>query len=222
MAKAFGRDCRPPSSRTRAPSSSASSSCWCRDEPPLRRHRHRRRPGRAADGRPDPATGQTVALVERKLIGGTCVNTGCTPTKTLVASAYAAHLARRARDFGVSAGPVSVDFAAVMARKDQVVGNSRHLTAWLQGMASCTLIEVRRVPVADEIKVGDDALSRAHLHQRRLPGRRADFPGLNQVTTAEQHDGARTRRPALAPRHRRRQLCRPRIRANASGDSAPR
>ena len=68
------------------------------------------------------ATGQTVALVERKLIGGTCVNTGCTPTKTLVASAYAAHLARRARDFGVSAGPVSVDFAAVMARKDQVVG----------------------------------------------------------------------------------------------------
>ena len=88
------------------------------------------------------ATGQTVALVERKLIGGTCVNTGCTPTKTLVASAYAAHLARRARDFGVSAGPVGVDFAAVMARKDQVVGNSRsHLTAWLRGMANCTLIE---------------------------------------------------------------------------------
>ena len=66
-----------------------------------------------------------VALIERKLFGGTCVNTGCTPTKTLVASAYAAHLARRAADFGVNAGPVGIDFAAVMARKNKVVGNSR-------------------------------------------------------------------------------------------------
>ena len=55
------------------------------------------------------AAGKTVAVIERKLVGGTCVNTGCTPTKTLVASAYAAHLARRAGDFGVSAGPVGVD-----------------------------------------------------------------------------------------------------------------
>lgn len=88
------------------------------------------------------SAGQKVALVERKLIGGTCVNTGCTPTKTLVASAYAAHLARRAEDFGVTAGPVGVDFAAVMARKNKVVGNSRSgLTAWLRGMANCTLLE---------------------------------------------------------------------------------
>jgi len=54
------------------------------------------------------AAGQTVAMVERKLFGGTCVNTGCIPTKTLVASAYAAHVARRGADFGVSTGPVSV------------------------------------------------------------------------------------------------------------------
>ncbi len=71
------------------------------------------------------AAGRTVALIERERLGGTCVNTGCTPTKTLVASAYAAHLARRAADFGVSAGPVAVDFAAVMARKDRVVGDKR-------------------------------------------------------------------------------------------------
>jgi pyruvate/2-oxoglutarate dehydrogenase complex dihydrolipoamide dehydrogenase (E3) component len=88
------------------------------------------------------ASGKTVALIERKLIGGTCVNDGCTPTKTLVASAYAAHLARRAVDFGVSAGPVGVDFAAVMARKDKVVGGSRsNLTGWLRGLANCTLVE---------------------------------------------------------------------------------
>src|ERR1700758_1656160 len=60
-----------------------------------------------------------VAIIERKLFGGTCVNTGCTPTKTLVASAYAAHLARRAADYGVTiGGSVGVDMRAVKARKD--------------------------------------------------------------------------------------------------------
>src|SRR5690349_15079636 len=72
------------------------------------------------------AAGWKVAIIERKLFGGTCVNTGCTPTKTLVASAYAAHLARRAADYGVSiAGAVDVDMKAVKARKDAVVGTSR-------------------------------------------------------------------------------------------------
>src|SRR5271155_4224057 len=88
------------------------------------------------------AAGQKVALIERDLIGGTCVNTGCTPTKTLVARAYAAHLARRGADFGVKIGPVGIDFAAVMARKNAVVGNSRsHLTDWLEVMANCTVVQ---------------------------------------------------------------------------------
>ena len=87
------------------------------------------------------ATGQKVALIERDLIGGTCVNTGCTPTKTLVASAYAAHLARRAADFGVKTGPIGVDFAAVMARKNKVVGNSRSgLEAWLQVVGAFSVL----------------------------------------------------------------------------------
>jgi len=72
------------------------------------------------------SAGQTVAMVERKLFGGTCVNTGCIPTKTLVASAYAAHLARRGADFGVSAGPVSVDMSKVKARKDGIVLDDRN------------------------------------------------------------------------------------------------
>lgn len=54
------------------------------------------------------AAGQRVAIIERKLIGGTCVNTGCIPTKTLVASAHAAHLARRGADYGVGTGAISV------------------------------------------------------------------------------------------------------------------
>src|ERR1700735_3844970 len=70
--------------------------------------------------------GMTVALVERKLFGGTCVNTGCMPTKTLVASAYAAHLARRGADFGVMLeAPPRIDMARIKARADAVSRTSR-------------------------------------------------------------------------------------------------
>ena len=73
--------------------------------------------------------GMKTALVEREHLGGTCVNDGCIPTKTLVASARAAHVARQAADWGVHAGPVSVDMKAVKARKDAVVPVSyTHLT----------------------------------------------------------------------------------------------
>jgi pyruvate/2-oxoglutarate dehydrogenase complex dihydrolipoamide dehydrogenase (E3) component len=70
--------------------------------------------------------GMTVAVVERKLVGGTCVNTGCTPTKAMAASAYAAQMARRAAEYGVSVGgPVGVDMARVKARKDAILEKSR-------------------------------------------------------------------------------------------------
>jgi pyruvate/2-oxoglutarate dehydrogenase complex dihydrolipoamide dehydrogenase (E3) component len=132
------------------------------------------------------ATGKKVALIERKLIGGTCVNTGCTPTKAMVASAYAAHLARRAGDFGVSAGPVGVDFVAVMARKDRVVGNSRsHLEAWLRGMANCTVLkEQARFLSPTTVQVGDDVLE-ADRFFINVGGRAVvpDFSGLDQVRT---------------------------------------
>src|ERR1700752_3690531 len=63
--------------------------------------------------------GQTVAVIESKLVGGTCVNTGCIPTKTLVASAHAAHLARRGAEYGVATGEITVDMANEKARKDK-------------------------------------------------------------------------------------------------------
>src|SRR5277367_1954177 len=69
--------------------------------------------------------GWAVALVEKEQLGGTCVNTGCTPTKTMMASAQVAHYARNADRWGVRAGPVSMDLPKVIARKDQVVGRSR-------------------------------------------------------------------------------------------------
>ncbi|MCH8232604.1 MAG: FAD-dependent oxidoreductase, partial [Bacteroidetes bacterium] len=69
--------------------------------------------------------GKKVAIVERELFGGTCVNTGCTPTKTLVASARVAYMARRGSDFGVDiGGPISVDMKKVKQRKDEIVRQS--------------------------------------------------------------------------------------------------
>jgi len=85
--------------------------------------------------------GQTVAVIERKLVGGTCVNYGCIPTKTLVASAHAAHLARRGAEYGVGTGEITVDMAKVKARKDKVMLDDRHgLESWIDGMDGCTFI----------------------------------------------------------------------------------
>jgi len=89
------------------------------------------------------AAGQKVAVIERKFFGGICVNTGCTPTKTLVASAYAAYLARRAGDYGVTiGGSVGVDMRAVKARKDAVAGASRRgVEHSLKTLKGCTVYE---------------------------------------------------------------------------------
>ena len=88
-------------------------------------------------------SGRKTAILERKLIGGTCVNTGCIPTKTLIASARAAHVARRGADYGVVIdGRVGVDMARVKARKDEIVRQSNQgVTNWLRKTPSVTLIE---------------------------------------------------------------------------------
>ena len=87
--------------------------------------------------------GLKTAIVERKLFGGTCVNVGCIPTKTLVASARAAHVARRAADFGVvTGGPVRVDMQRVKARKDDIVRQSNEgVENWLNSTDSLTVYE---------------------------------------------------------------------------------
>jgi pyruvate/2-oxoglutarate dehydrogenase complex dihydrolipoamide dehydrogenase (E3) component len=86
-----------------------------------------------------------VAIIERGRFGGTCINTGCTPTKTLVASAYAAHIARRAADFGVTVGgEVKVDMKRVKARKDYVSGlSNRGVERSLKSLENCRVCEGR-------------------------------------------------------------------------------
>jgi pyruvate/2-oxoglutarate dehydrogenase complex dihydrolipoamide dehydrogenase (E3) component len=86
--------------------------------------------------------GKTVAIIERHKFGGTCVNTGCTPTKTLVASAYAMHCASRGSGFGFSIADMRVDMKRVKARKDEISGNSsKGVEEWLRGMTNCTVVQ---------------------------------------------------------------------------------
>src|ERR1700704_1991164 len=85
--------------------------------------------------------GMKTALIERKLLGGTCVNVGCIPTKTLVASAHAVHMARRGAEFGFSAGKIGVDMRAVKGRKDGVVRHaSDSLATWIGDMKNVKLM----------------------------------------------------------------------------------
>jgi pyruvate/2-oxoglutarate dehydrogenase complex dihydrolipoamide dehydrogenase (E3) component len=85
--------------------------------------------------------GLKTAIIERRHLGGTCVNVGCIPTKTLVASARAAHVARRGAEYGFDAGEIRVDMAVVKARKDRVVGHSSEgLEKWFAGMKNVTLV----------------------------------------------------------------------------------
>ena len=131
------------------------------------------------------AAGMKVAVIERGRFGGTCVNTGCTPTKTMVASAYAARVARRAADFGVAiGGPITVDMKQVKARRDAITGkSSKGIESWLKGMANCTVFEGQaRFASAHEVTVGPARLSaeRFFINTGARPSV-PPLPGLDHV-----------------------------------------
>jgi len=131
------------------------------------------------------AAGERVVVIERHRFGGTCVNTGCTPTKTLVASAYAAHLAGRAGDFGVSvAGPVTVDMKKVKERKDYVLGfSTRGVERALRNNRNITVYQGHaRFNSAESVVVGDETLTASKIFIN--VGGRAfvpEIPGLDQI-----------------------------------------
>lgn len=130
------------------------------------------------------AAGMNVAVIERGLIGGTCGNTGCTPTKTLVASAEAAHIARRAAEFGVSlAGPVNVDMKRVKARKDAIVEATRKRVLAGLSVENCTLYrDQARFIAPHEVRVGGTVLKSERIFIN-VGGRASapSIPGLDQV-----------------------------------------
>src|SRR6202167_2541797 len=131
------------------------------------------------------AAGRRVAIIERKLFGGTCVNTGCTPTKTLVASAYVAHVARRGADYGGRiGGAVNVDMKSVKARKDAVVAVFRNgVEQSLKSLQGCTVYEGHGRFVAEKkIAVNGSELAADQIFIN--VGARAAIPlipGLDQV-----------------------------------------
>jgi pyruvate/2-oxoglutarate dehydrogenase complex dihydrolipoamide dehydrogenase (E3) component len=130
-------------------------------------------------------SGMKVAVVERKLFGGTCVNVGCTPTKTLVASAYAAHIARRGAEYGVAIdGSVTVDMKRVKARKDAVVApRQAGLEAWLRNTENCTVYQGHaRFVSPRQVRVGAEVLTAERIFLD-VGGRAATPPitGLDRV-----------------------------------------
>jgi pyruvate/2-oxoglutarate dehydrogenase complex dihydrolipoamide dehydrogenase (E3) component len=129
--------------------------------------------------------GQTVAVIERKFFGGTCVNTGCTPTKTLVASAYATHMARRAADFGVKIPcEITVDMKAVKARKDHVAGLSRDgVERSLKNLKGCTVYQGHaRLVGPNSVEVENEVLEAEKIFIN-VGGRALapPIPGLDEV-----------------------------------------
>jgi pyruvate/2-oxoglutarate dehydrogenase complex dihydrolipoamide dehydrogenase (E3) component len=129
--------------------------------------------------------GLKTAICERKLFGGTCVNVGCIPTKTLVASARAAYMARRAQDFGVVvSGDITVDMQAVKARKDGIVRQSNQgVTNWLTGMDNLTVFEGHAsLEGPNRVRVNDSLLETDKIFLN--VGGRAfvpDMPGIQEV-----------------------------------------
>jgi pyruvate/2-oxoglutarate dehydrogenase complex dihydrolipoamide dehydrogenase (E3) component len=128
--------------------------------------------------------GKTVAIIERDKFGGTCVNTGCIPTKTLVASAYAAHVARRGTEYGFATGDVRVDMKRVKARKDAVSGrSSKGVEESLRGLRNCTVIEGHaRLQSSNTVAVNDDVLEADRIYIN-VGGRASvpEMPGVHDV-----------------------------------------
>lgn len=132
--------------------------------------------------------GLRTAVIERGYFGGTCLNVGCVPTKTLVASARAMHLARRGGEFGFDAGELRVNMARVKARKDGIVSKSREgLESWMRGLKDTEVIigEARFVAAAT-LEVGGRRLTAPRIFLN-VGGRsvRPDIPGIDTVPTLD-------------------------------------
>lgn len=145
--------------------------------------------------------GLRTAVIERADFGGTCVNNGCIPTKTLVGSARAIHLARRGEEFGFVTGRLRVDFARVMARKDAVVQQSREgVQKWVEGLDRAEVIRGEaRFVAPGRLRVGDRELSAPRIFLN--VGARAARPPLKGIDTVPTLDNDSMMRLDELPRH---------------------
>ncbi len=129
--------------------------------------------------------GRKVAIIERKLFGGTCVNTGCIPTKTMVASAYVARIIQRSSEYGVETCGRDVDMKRVKARKDEISGKSRaSVEGWLKNLENCTVYQGHaRFESPHEVSVGADRLTSEQIFIN-VGGRAIvpAMPGIDQIS----------------------------------------
>jgi pyruvate/2-oxoglutarate dehydrogenase complex dihydrolipoamide dehydrogenase (E3) component len=148
------------------------------------------------------AAGRKVAIIERGHFGGTCVNNGCTPTKALIASAYAAHVARRHANYGVAiGGPVTVDMKAVKARKDAIVAPSRNgVERSLRALEGCTVFQGHgRFVSPTGVKVGETVLEAPQIFIN--VGGRATVPAMPGLDEAAYFTSETMMDVDFLPRH---------------------
>ena len=148
------------------------------------------------------AAGRKTAIIERKLFGGTCVNTDCIPSETMVASAYAARMVRRAAEFGVRIdGPATVDMKAVKARKDAVSGQSRSgIEGWLKNLSNCTVYEGHaRFESASVVAVGEAKLRAPQIFINT--GGRALIPAMPGLDVTDYLTNSSMMEVDFLPRH---------------------
>lgn len=135
------------------------------------------------------AEGQKVAIIEADRLGGTCLNYGCRPTKTLRMSARTAHMARRAAEYGINVGPIEVDFAAVMARKDRIIGGMQEGTDdYFHGLENVDIYYEYGYFVPSEdglfrIQAGDQTLAAERVYINT--GARATIPPIDGINDVE-------------------------------------
>ena len=148
------------------------------------------------------ATGSSVALIERALFGGTCVNTGCTPTKAMVASAYAAHMARRASEYGVEVhGDIGIDMKAVIARREHIVSASRNgLEASLRSDPNITVFTGTATFASPwTIRIGEEIIEADRIFLN--VGARASIPDLAGVQDVPYLTNSSLLKLEVVPKH---------------------
>ncbi len=145
--------------------------------------------------------GESIAVIEKGKIGGTCVNTGCTPTKALVANARVAHVVRRAGEYGVGTGDVNIDFSKVMARMNEVRNGSRNgLEGWLTSSEPVTLFRAFGQFVAPRrIKVGDEVIEGKQIYIN--VGTRPRVPQIKGLEEVDWMDNQKLLELAALPEH---------------------
>ncbi|MDO1501725.1 mercuric reductase [Winogradskyella maritima] len=147
------------------------------------------------------ATGDRIAVIEKEKVGGSCVNYGCTPTKTLVASARALYLARRGNEYGFKIGEITVDYDVIRKRMNSIRnGNSNGMKKWLESTDNIDFYHTKGVFLEDKIlSVGDKKITGKNIYINT--GTRPRIPNLEGIETVEWMDSAKLLDKPDLPKH---------------------